>query len=190
MGSERLRILVFLKKQLINLMKKFILFIAVFAVFNISYSQTSKWGLSYTAEFTKSEISGGGETLSVDFTVNNINLHYSVLSWANPFQIGPLVSMRFGSIEGESFSDFQLGLNLGYNFSDSFAVVMDTYKVFDEIDDHSIFVFKPAAEYKFSSSIAAQLGYHKYAYGGDMRKNNGIEDMKAGGLLLGLKYKF
>ena len=152
-------------------------------------SQTSKWGLSYTAEFTNVEIKAFGETADVDFTVSNINIHYSLLSWASEFQIGPLVSMRFGSIEGESFSDFQIGLNLGYNF-DKFAIVMDTYKVFqNDLDDHNIWVFKPAVEYSFTESIAGALGYAKYAYTGDWRENNGIE-INTGGLLLGLKYKF
>ena len=172
-------------------MKK-LLFIATLSVLSLSagHSQTSKWGLSYAAEFTNTEIKGFGETVSADFTVNNLNIHYSILSWASDFQIGPLVSMRFGSIEGESFSDFQVGLNLGYNF-DKFAVVMDTYKVFqNELDDHNIWVFKPALEYSFTESIAAVLGYAKYAYTGDWRENNGIDSINTGGLLLGVKYKF
>lgn len=171
-------------------MRNTILLLAAFCFTTNVLSQTSKWGLSYAAEFTKIEASGLGITSSQNITISNVNLHYSFLSWANPFQIGPLVSMRFGSIEGESFSDFQIGLNLGYNFSDSFAIVMDTYKVFDDIDDHNIFVFKPSAEFSFNSNLAAQLGYAKYAYGGDWRKNTGLDELKAGGLLLGLKYKF
>lgn len=166
-----------------------LLLIVLFFTFN-SFSQTSKWGISYAAEFTKGELSIGGETITENFTVNNLNVHYSILSWANPFQIGPLVSMRFGSVDGESFSDFQIGLNLGYNFNESFAVVMDTYKVFDDIDDHNIFVIKPALEYSFINNLAFQLGFAKYLYGGDWRDDNGIDELSAGGLLLGLKYKF
>jgi len=50
-----------------------------------------------------------------------------------------LVSLRFGKIDGESFDDIQVGLNLGYNFSDKFAVVMDTYKVLNsDLDDAMI----------------------------------------------------
>ena len=172
-----------MRKQLLTL-------IAVLAISTQLNSQTSKWGLSYAAEFTKIEIAGMGQSYDESLTVNNVNLHYSILSWANPFQIGPLVSMRFGSADGESFSDFQVGLNLGYNFSDSFALVMDTYKVFDDIDDHGIFVFKPALEFMLGGKLGAQLGYAKYAYSGDYRENIGADTFKAGGLLVGLKYKF
>lgn len=172
-------------------MKKIFLSIITLFVFLLqSNAQTSKWGLSYAAEFTKAKVSSGSQSIDDNFTVNNINLHYSILSWASDFQIGPLASMRFGSVDGESFSDFQIGLNLGYNFSDTVAIVMDTYKVFDDIDDHNIFVFKPALEIKFGGKIAAQLGYHKYAYGGSWRADNNIDKLSGGGLLLGLKYKF
>lgn len=172
-------------------MKNFflILILSVASISSIN-SQTSKWGLSYAAEFTKAEIKAFGETASADFTVNNINIHYSILSWASDFQIGPLVSMRFGSVDGESFSDFQVGLNLGYNF-DKFALVMDTYKVFqNDLEDHNIWVFKPALEYSVTESIAAVLGYAKYGYTGDWRENNGIDEINTGGLLVGVKYKF
>jgi hypothetical protein len=154
-----------------------------------SYSQTSKWGVSVTHEFTKIEASAFGITEKEDLGVTNLNVHYSILSWASDFQIGPLVAMRFYSLDGESGSDFQLGLNLGYNFSKSFAIVMDTYKVFDDIDDHSIFVFKPALEITSKKgSLAGQIGYAKYSYGGSYSKQ--FDTLKAGGLLVGLKYKF
>ena len=171
-------------------MKKLFLLTSLSILFTFSsYSQTSKWGVSITQEFTKIELSAFGETLKDDLGVTNLNVHYSILSWANDFQIGPLVAMRFYSLDGESGSDFQLGLNLGYNFTKSFAIVMDTYKVFDDIDDHSIFVFKPAIEITSKKgNIAGQLGYANYSYGGSYSKQ--FDTFKAGGLLLGLKYKF
>jgi len=169
-------------------MKQLFLFFFMLLTFS-SYSQTSKWGVSVTHEFTKIEASALGQTAKEDLGVTNLNVHYSILSWANNFQIGPLVAMRFYSLEGESGSDFQLGLNLGYNFTTSFAIVMDTYKVFDDIDDHSIFVFKPAIEITTKKgNLAGQLGYAKYSYGGSYTKQ--FDTFKAGGLLVGLKYKF
>ena len=174
-----------------NNMKKTILLCLVFTFVTSSiFSQTSKWGISYSMEFTNSKISIGGQSFEESFNVNNLNVHYSILSWSSAFQVGPLVSLRFGKIDGQSFDDFQVGLNLGYNFSDKFAIVMDTYKVLNsDLDDHHIYVFKPAAEYNFSGNISAALGYVKYAYGGNWREINGV-DVKTGGLLLGLKYKF
>ena len=154
-------------------------------------SQTSKWGASYAAEFPTIQVAGYGETYSEDVTMHNINLHYSVLSWASQFQIGPLLSYRMASLEsGDDISDLQVGLNLGYNFSDKIAIVMDTYKVLDDIDDHSIVVIKPALEINISDQIAGQIGYHKYIYGGTYRADIGLDDMSAGGLLVGIKYKF
>jgi len=173
-------------------MKKIILF-CVLSIFITSsmFSQTSKWGVSYSMEFTNAEINVGSLSVEDSFNVNNINIHYSILSWSSAFQIGPLVSLRFGKIDGESFDDIQVGLNLGYNFTDKFAVVMDTYKVLNnDLDDHNIYVFKPAVEYNFSGNISAALGYAKYAYGGDWRENNGVDEINTGGMLLGLKYKF
>ena len=153
-------------------------------------SQTSKWGASYAAEFTKYNLEAGEYGDSDGWTMHNINVHYSVLSWASQFQIGPLVSYRFVTIEGENFSDLQVGINLGYNFSDKIAIVMDTYKVLDDIDDHSIVVVKPALEINISDQIAGQIGYHKYLYGGTWRADIGLDEMSAGGLLIGIKYKF
>lgn len=173
-------------------MKKTVLLCLAFTfISSLIFSQTSKWGVSYSMEFTKVEISGGGQTFEESFNVNNLNIHYSILSWSSAFQVGPLVSFRFGKIDGGSFDDFQIGLNLGYNFSGKFALVMDTYKVLNnELDDHHIYVFKPAGEYNFSGNISATMGYVKYAYGGNWREINGVDNIKTGGLLLGLKYKF
>ena len=68
---------------------------------------------------------------------------------------------------------------------------MDTYKVLNnDLEDHHIYVLKPALEYNFSGKISAALGYAKYAYGGDWRENNGVDEINTGGLLLGVKYKF
>ena len=154
-------------------------------------SQTSKWGLSYAAEFPTIEVAGYGETYKEDVTMHNINLHYSVLSWASPFQIGPLLSYRMATMEsGDNISDLQVGLNLGYNFSDKLAIVMDTYKVLDDIDNHGIVVVKPALEINISNQIAGQIGFHKYIYSGTYRADIGLDDMSAGGLLVGVKYKF
>ena len=172
-------------------MKKTILLCLVFTfISSLIFSQTSKWGVSYSMEFTNTEISIQNQPIEESFNVNNLNIHYSILSWSSAFQVGPLVSLRFGKIDGQSFDDFQIGLNLGYNFSDKFAFVMDTYKVLNnDLDDHHIYVFKPAAEYNFSGNISAVLGYVNYVYGGSWRDNNQV-DVKTNGLLLGLKYKF
>ena len=60
-----------MRKQLLTL-------IAVLAISTQLNSQTSKWGLSYAAEFTKIEIAGMGQSYDESLTVNNVNLHYSI----------------------------------------------------------------------------------------------------------------
>ena len=180
-------------------MKKLFLvsFLSILFTFS-SYSQTSNWGVSITYEFTKYKVEyegNPGGDIADDSNVTNLNVHYSILSWDNDFQIGPLVSMRFynsefydGDVE-MSGSDLQLGLNLGYNFSTSFAIVMDTYTVFDDVDDRSVFVFKPALEiHSKKSNLAGLLGYSSYSYSGDLIGK--YARYKAGGLFFGLKYKF
>ena len=168
-------------------MKKVCLFLLLVTSF-VSFSQTSKWGVSYAAEFITTKIEISNQTVEADFTTHNFNVHYSILDWSNDFQIGPLVSLRTGNIEGESFSDFQIGLNLGYNF-DKIAIVMDTYKVFTDIDNHGIWVFKPGVEVNFNQ-LALTVGYSTFAYTGSFREDSGIDKITTGGLLLGIKYKF
>ena len=69
------------------------------------------------------------------------------------------------------------------------ACVKTRRRIPDDIDDHSIFVFKPAIEITSKKgNIAGQLGYANYSYGGSYSKQ--FDTFKAGGLLLGLKYKF
>ena len=171
-------------------MKKLFLLTLLSILFTFSsYSQTSKWGVSYAAEFMKYDISPTNiGNLDGKFTIHNLNIHYSLLDWSNDFQIGPLVSYRFLTQDGETNGDFQVGLNLGYNMG-KVAIVVDTYKVFDSsIDDHNIFIIKPALEYSFSGNVALALGYSKFLYGGSYSKQ--FNTFKAGGLLLGVKYKF
>jgi len=170
--------------------------ILLFITTSFAYSQNRKWGLSYAAEFTNYSITDIYSTsLEGDFTMNNINLHYNFTSWASPFQIGPLLSYRFAEITYEGYSekvdDFQIGLNLGINLDNTVAFVVDTYKVLDnENENHNIYVVKPSIELGFSDKIYAVIGYANYFYTGTWRQSVGIEDMKANGLLLGLKYKF
>lgn len=178
------------------MIKRIILLIIITTSF--TYSQNRKWGLSYAAEFTNYKITDiYSSSLEGDFTMHNINLHYNFTSWASPFQIGPLLSYRFAEIKYddsydiETVDDFQVGLNLGINLSNTFAFVVDTYKVLnDDNDDHNIFVVKPSLELGFSDKIFMVAGYSNYIYTGSWRENVGIDEMKANAFLLGLKYKF
>lgn len=177
-------------------MKKRIILLLIITT-SFTYSQNRKWGLSYAAEFTNYKITDiYSSSLEGDFTMHNINLHYNFTSWASPFQIGPLFSYRFAEIkndyEAERVDDFQVGLNLGINLNNTFAFVIDTYKVLNrnDFDDHNIFVIKPSLELGLSDKIYMVVGYSNYIYSGTWRQNNGIDEMKANALLLGLKYKF
>jgi len=184
-------------------MKKllFITIIFLLSIANVN-AQTSKWGISYTGELAKEEISVGSDTAEASGLISNINIHYSLLSWASPFQIGPLVSYRFASgfdyeVNGQtvnlsdiddSISDLQIGLNVGYNFSEKIAIVMDTYKILDSgSDDLGIIVVKPALEISIANQISGQLGFTKYLYSGS---DADLLNYKGSGLLFGLKYKF
>ena len=75
----------------ITIMKKIILILFLFMSLN-SYSQTDKWGVSYSLSFDKFKDTNNNDSHNI--TVHNINIHYSVLSWASKFQFGPLISIR------------------------------------------------------------------------------------------------
>lgn len=166
-------------------MKKLIL-LSLFLVSLSTSAQTSKWGLSYDAEFIKVKYdlsalgySSGEESI----TAHTVNLHYSILSWASNFQIGPLVSLRTFQDQVDSYTDVLVGLDLGYNFSTNFAFVLDTYYVFG--NDLDPILLKPALE--FGKRTAFVLGYTKYIYTNENADLLGIE---AAGPFVGLKYKF
>jgi len=165
-------------------MKK-LLFISAFLFATFSFAQTSKWGLSYDAEFikVKYDLSGFGYSSGEEnVTAHTINLHYSFTDWSSPFQFGPLVSARTITADGESFTDFLVGLDFGYNFS-RVALVLDSYYVFgNELDP---ILLKPAIE--FGKRTAFIVGYTKYIYQNDIASELGIE---ASGPFVGLKYKF
>ena len=171
-------------------------------------SQTDKWGLSYTVSFDKFKDIDYNDTYNI--TVHNINVHYSILSWASKFQFGPLISIRtfkdpngilvpkdeinYQAYDGYEFyeatsyqgkdvfqTDFQLGLNLGYNFSENFALTLDTYIILDDFDDTSI-VYKPSLEFIVIDKLSAVLGITKYQF-------KDVDWLKGNGFLFGLKYK-
>jgi len=165
-------------------MKKFFLLAAIMLATS-TVAQTSKWGFSYDAEFikVKYDLSGYGFSAGEEsVTAHTINLHYSFTDWSSPFQFGPLISARTLTAEGESATDFLVGVDFGYNFGGA-ALVLDSYYVFG--NDLDPILLKPALE--FGKRTAFVVGYTKYIYQNDMASELGIE---ASGPFVGLKYKF
>lgn len=166
--------------------------------------EKSRFSLGYDFEFITLKIDELASSLNnypKRYSINVLNLQYSVLESDSPIQISALASLRqndyrINSLNESLVFNFAFGMNLGYNLPFNVDLVVDVlfrpksldiYKFLINLDKSPV-ILKPSLE--FGESISIKLGYFKEFSSNAYSYSNFYNILDASGIFCGLKYKF